>query len=376
MWNSASTASSIATGHYLPTNNAVFDLGSSSKYFRDLNLSRNIIGSGALTLKPRNSTARNFIFDAANDNAHDLYFGDAGTTASQTLTIRSNADGATYSRTILLSTNLSVDSAKGAFLRLYSQLAGSGSVETVCGNSGIYLIYPKGGGTGGYTRVFKLNASSDTDHLLQFGDTTTNSQILTIGPSADGAAEERSLYISGHNSAQQSKGAYIRVTSNLTSGNIELRPGNGSGGATYIYDPLGNQAFAVSAGANFYSLSTVTGGGNFIFSNDNTGVAECFASGLTSTGTVLADALQLTKTFSVINTVAAGTGVKLLNCTNGITQRVLNRGANDLKVYPDSASGQINGASLGAAATIASGAMGCFTKTALNVFWAVEIPAS
>ena len=81
------------------------------------------------------------------------------------------------------------------------------------------------------------------------------------------------------------------------------------------------------------------------------------ATGLTATGTVLSDALQLTAFVSLLGTVAASTGVKLISAWPvGQIGLVYNGGANALNLFPHSSSGTINGGSAGAAVTIAAAA--------------------
>lgn len=74
---------------------------------------------------------------------------------------------------------------------------------------------------------------------------------------------------------------------------------------------------------------------------------------LTAAGTTIADALLLTGSVNNVTTAAASTGVKLnANTPIGATVVVRNGGANDLKLYPTSASDVINGGSAGAAITL------------------------
>ena len=56
--------------------------------------------------------------------------------------------------------------------------------------------------------------------------------------------------------------------------------------------------------------------------------------GLTATGSTRADALQLNKVYSSINTAAASTGVLLPPTQMGAVIFVTNSGANTIKVYP------------------------------------------
>jgi hypothetical protein len=74
---------------------------------------------------------------------------------------------------------------------------------------------------------------------------------------------------------------------------------------------------------------------------------------LTAAGSSITDALLLTATVNNVTTAAASTGVKLnANIPIGATVVVRNGGANDLKLYPSSASDQINGTTAGSAITL------------------------
>lgn len=81
--------------------------------------------------------------------------------------------------------------------------------------------------------------------------------------------------------------------------------------------------------------------------------AEPVSAAVTAAGTTIADATLLTGQVNNVSTAAASTGVKLNpNTPLGITVTVRNGGANDLKLYPTSASDVINGGSAGAAITL------------------------
>ncbi len=85
----------------------------------------------------------------------------------------------------------------------------------------------------------------------------------------------------------------------------------------------------------------------------NDAPTRSLAVGLTATGTVLADAFQLTTFNSNFSTVAAGTGCKLItNWPIGQMGIVYNGGANSLKVFPHISTGTINGGSAGVAVTM------------------------
>lgn len=80
------------------------------------------------------------------------------------------------------------------------------------------------------------------------------------------------------------------------------------------------------------------------------------STGLTATGTVLADALALVSHNNVVSTTALNTGVKLPDAVIGSIIFVQNNGANPLNLFPPTSSGTLNGGSAGAAVTIAAAA--------------------
>lgn len=80
---------------------------------------------------------------------------------------------------------------------------------------------------------------------------------------------------------------------------------------------------------------------------------EPVSAAVTAAGTTITDATLLTAAANNVSTVAASTGVKLNSDTPlGRTVVIRNGGASDLKLYPHSATGQINGTTAGAAVTL------------------------
>lgn len=76
--------------------------------------------------------------------------------------------------------------------------------------------------------------------------------------------------------------------------------------------------------------------------------------GITATGSALADAYQLNAATNAVATAAASTGVKLPpNAAKGAEVFVVNQGANALNVYPATSAGTINGGAAGAALSLA-----------------------
>lgn len=82
--------------------------------------------------------------------------------------------------------------------------------------------------------------------------------------------------------------------------------------------------------------------------------AATYAAAVSAAGTTQGTATAITATINVVTTVAANSGVIL---PSGATQpiRILNRGANALKVYPQTGA-QIEAAGANAAVTVAVGA--------------------
>jgi hypothetical protein len=94
------------------------------------------------------------------------------------------------------------------------------------------------------------------------------------------------------------------------------------------------------------------------------------ATGLTAAGTTLATALVLAAQANVILTTAASTGVSLPNVI-GAKIWVYNAGANALSVYPNGASGTINGGSAGAAVSLAAAGKAQYIQVVTNVWYSV-----
>lgn len=103
-------------------------------------------------------------------------------------------------------------------------------------------------------------------------------------------------------------------------------------------------------------------------------LAQSVAATVTAAGTTITDAFQLAAVYNRVTTAAASTGVKLWTPAIGSTIWVQNLGANDVKVYPPTASGNINGIGAGTAITLAAATDGiaAFTLIAENVWMALE----
>jgi len=130
---------------------------------------------------------------------------------------------------------------------------------------------------------------------------------------------------------------------------------------------------------NNYFLGNIgvgTGKGSPAFALDVNGTtnttyyAGSTATGLTAVGTTLATALVLAAQANVVSTTASSTGVSLPNVI-GAKIWVYNAGANALSVYPNSASGTINGGSAGAAVSLAAAGKAQYIQVATNVWYSV-----
>jgi hypothetical protein len=147
--------------------------------------------------------------------------------------------------------------------------------------------------------------------------------------------------------------------------------------------PLANETFLFNGrtGAGKGNITqNASYGGSLVLTNAKTHVAQPAVDSLTATGTSITDALQLTKVYNNITTVAAGTGVKLYEPSDanstpttitGVAQCVRNAGANNLVLYPPTTSDAINDgtAGHGVSLTAANDQIGCCTKIATNKWW-------
>lgn len=107
-----------------------------------------------------------------------------------------------------------------------------------------------------------------------------------------------------------------------------------------------------SAGSLYQNGSN---GGSLALSRANTSILVPASGSIAAAGSALADATQLVNVINGVATVGAGQGVKLWQCVgNGCFIFVKNSGASDLKVYPATASGTINGGAAGAPITLST----------------------
>ena len=98
------------------------------------------------------------------------------------------------------------------------------------------------------------------------------------------------------------------------------------------------------------------------------------ATGLTATGTTIADALALQADTAVLGTVGAGTGVSVPSAEVGDSVEIYNGGANALKVYPDSTSVQFNALGNGNAFQLATNTT-CYCRRITSTRWIVNLSA-
>lgn len=96
--------------------------------------------------------------------------------------------------------------------------------------------------------------------------------------------------------------------------------------------------------------------------------------GLTATGSSIADALQLTASNVQISTAAASTGVLLPNGVIGDEVLIYNAGANTVAVYPPTSSQSINSGSAGAAFSVATTKTARFKKIT-STLWIAQLGA-
>lgn len=119
-----------------------------------------------------------------------------------------------------------------------------------------------------------------------------------------------------------------------------------------------------------------TNGGSIVLLKASTWVAQPNVTGVTATGTTIADAFQLSAVYTEFSTVAAGTGAKLFAMDTGSISVIKNSGANALLLYPSTGSGTINRGAAGASVSIAAGATAyCFYSAGLS-WMCGEMPAA
>lgn len=119
-----------------------------------------------------------------------------------------------------------------------------------------------------------------------------------------------------------------------------------------------------------------TNGASINLVKDDTSVAQPVRNTVSAAGTVIGDATLLHGVFNDVTTVAAGSGVQLWAANAGTAIFVKNRGANALLVYPFSGAAAIDGGAVGAAVSVAVGALAVFViMTSISII-SGEMPAA
>ena len=103
-------------------------------------------------------------------------------------------------------------------------------------------------------------------------------------------------------------------------------------------------------------------------------VNGAIATGLTASGTVITDALDLNADTNVISTCASGAGVQVPSAEIGDSVEIHNGGANTCKVYPDSALNQFNALGAGNSFNLATNT-GCYCRKVSATGWIVNLSA-
>lgn len=185
------------------------------------------------------------------------------------------------------------------------------------------------------------------------------------------AADNKTLYINGggkETSSPNNRGANITLYGNevaSTGGQLLLNSGAVSSGG--IIFSLGNtsSSYFLKSGSNvLWSMAASSGtltqnatnGGSITLSKANTSVNQPASDALSAAGTTINDATQLDKVYNNVTTAGASSGVKLWNPSVGGVIWVRNGGANDLKLYPADANGNINAKGAGTALTLTTAA--------------------
>lgn len=121
------------------------------------------------------------------------------------------------------------------------------------------------------------------------------------------------------------------------------------------------------AGNTYYAKYDTAGGTQFVVLNPSTPQRVIVTTTLTATGTIQADALEVTANVNRFSTVAANTGAKLNSgAGTGDVQIIYNGGANVLRVYPQL------GATINGLAANASHTLGVNTTC---MYWATSATA-
>lgn len=145
---------------------------------------------------------------------------------------------------------------------------------------------------------------------------------------------------------------------------------------------LAQNGSVITANGNNRTLDAPLGGGitlslagtKVFRASGNLAKVGTIASGLTATGSTIADALLLNANHNVFTTVAAGTGALLPSSgpSAQLEVTVYNRGLNQLSVYPQSG-GVIGSAATSAAVFIQPGRSATFKSGVTQDVWSTDI---
>lgn len=218
-------------------------------------------------------------------------------------------------------------------------------------------------------RWFSFDAASDTAHTFTFGDGgTTAAQTLTIAASTPDTGDDSAIYLSGGGAAADTRGSWISVHGNehaTKGGYIELSPGEA--GRIDLYS-LSALCWTITDNIT----GNATNGGDLVFQRAGKGVVDATQS-LAATGSVLADAAQITYRVTFVTAADAVKGVKLPATPSvGASYRIYNTANAVLLVYPGAAGDQINAAGAGVAVSIAAYASLEVTALSTSQWWGGE----
>lgn len=112
-----------------------------------------------------------------------------------------------------------------------------------------------------------------------------------------------------------------------------------------------NARWSIDSSGNLLQNSST--GLDIVLSRSDTSVRQKVATAISAAGSTSADPTALTSVYNIVSTVTAGQGVKLPAVSSGSTVFVVNNGANDLKLYPNTG-GSINANATDVAITLAA----------------------
>ena len=231
--------------------------------------------------------------------------------------------------------------------------AGTGTSNIIRSNSSNYTDINT---TGGFIN-FLLNGVSEsfiTADAFYF-DSGTSFRIASN--SGDGA-DNTSICVGAGGVCNRTRSGTVTTYGNEVAsvgGNVEIATGDS-----------GSDSFTVYQGSTLkLDLATnATFSTDIAFSGAGNGVANITDGAVTAAGTTIADAYQLTASFSMVGGGSGG-GVKLVDLGVGELQYVRNSSGGNITVYPNASGAFIQGKGAGVGATVASNqSVLCFQRTA------------